>query len=240
MKFNYIFGSIYSYVEHNRYRIVYDDYDYTIDGHELQSTDFFTLIKNYEGYGFEFEGSFQNARNRLSASFSITNKLKVNQFFYDDIVPENLELNSDYNEVEDSYFISSPFEMNIGFARFFDKKHSIIMEYYLYSPYQIDFNSDILDNPDLNKQRISIGYYKPILDDKLILSTGLYFVNSSNDIISSSKQGITFGLGFNMIKYISVDTCLEIGKNKLEMNELLDANYINLYLGLSTSDRWFK
>ena len=43
-----------------------------------------------------------------------------------------------------------------------------------------------------------------------------------------------------MIKYITADFCLELGKNKIEFSEILNENYVNLYIGLSASDRWFK
>ena len=43
-----------------------------------------------------------------------------------------------------------------------------------------------------------------------------------------------------MIRNVSADFCFEIGKNKIEFSQLLNENYINLYIGLSASDRWFK
>ena len=114
------------------------------------------------------------------------------------------------------------------------------MEYYFYKPYKTDFDLNILDNSDLSKYRLSLGYYRNILDDKVSISSGLYYIKSYSDIIESNKQGITFGLGINTIEYISIDFCLEIGKNTVEISELLNENYINLYMGLSTSDKWFK
>ena len=237
LKLNYIFGSLYSYTEHTIY-----DIDYNIDGdyfYTQNSIDAYTIIKNYDGYGLEFEGSFKNLKNRLAASFNVANHIKVNQYFYDDIIPETLELGVDYDE-KTNYSISSPLEMNIGFSRLIKNKHSFIMEYYFYKPYKTDFDLNILDNSDLSKYRLSLGYYRNILDDKVSISSGLYYIKSYSDIIESNKQGITFGLGINTIEYISIDFCLEIGKNTVEISELLNENYINLYMGLSTSDKWFK
>ena len=65
-------------------------------------------------------------------------------------------------------------------------------------------------------------------------------INSYNNSIESNKQGFTVGLGLNTLKYITADFCLELGKNKIEFSEVLNENYINLYLGLSASDIWFK
>ena len=64
--------------------------------------------------------------------------------------------------------------------------------------------------------------------------------NSSSTSITSKKYGATFGLDFNLIKNISINTCLEIGKNKINTSQLLTEDYINLYLGISTADKWFK
>ena len=57
--------------------------------------------------------------------------------------------------------------------------------------------------------------------------------------MKSNKQGITLGLGINM-KSISADFCLEIGKNKVTIDEVFDEKYVNLYMGLTSSDKWFK
>ena len=57
--------------------------------------------------------------------------------------------------------------------------------------------------------------------------------------MESNKQGITLGLGVN-IKSISADFCLEIGRNKVTIDEVFDEKYVNLYMGLTSSDKWFK
>ena len=61
-----------------------------------------------------------------------------------------------------------------------------------------------------------------------------------NENIKSKKFGLTFGMGFNMIRNITLDATLDLGKNSIEISEQLDENYINLYLGISSSDKWFK
>ena len=77
------------------------------------------------------------------------------------------------------------------------------------------------------------------MNNNLVLSTGLYQINSNSDEMESNKQGITLGLGVNM-KSISADFCLEIGKNEVTIDEIFDEKYINLYMGLTSSDKWFK
>ena len=74
----------------------------------------------------------------------------------------------------------------------------------------------------------------------MIFSLGLYKIDSVSDQINSNRGGVTIGLGINSIENISLDFCLEIGKNKTTITEVFDENYINLYVGLSTSDKWFK
>ena len=39
---------------------------------------------------------------------------------------------------------------------------------------------------------------------------------------------------------LELNDILNHGKNSIEISEQLDENYINLYLGISSSDKWFK
>ena len=55
LKLNYIFGSLYSYVQHKVYDITYDT-DENI-GYALNSNEYYTTINNYNGYGLEAEFS---------------------------------------------------------------------------------------------------------------------------------------------------------------------------------------
>jgi len=250
IKGEYIFGSLYAYQKHIVYSI---ENNIDIDGnintdYNFNSNDFYTTIKNYEGYGITLEGSFDNFKDdypilnkdsRLVFSVSLINKIKVNEYFYDDIVPEALELGYDYNQ-KTEYSLTSPIELNLGFSQKLKKNQTITIEYYSYKPYKTEFDFNILDNSDLDKNRFSIGYYKNFVNQNLIFSAGLYKIDSISDQISSNRKGVTMGLGMNAIKNVSLDFCLEIGKNKMTINEVFDENYINLYLGISTADRWFK
>jgi len=92
----------------------------------------------------------------------------------------------------------------------------------------------------LDKNKINIGYYKSYQNNKFTLSGGLYNFISSNNNMTSNKYGTTFGIGVNVIKNISISTCLEIGKNKISTSQLLTEDYINLYIGISAADKWFK
>jgi len=233
-KFDYIFGSLYSHIKHNIYNIDYstdEEIIYTSD-----SIDQYTSIKNYTGYGLKLETSYNTFKNRFVTSFGLLNQIQIKDYFYDDVAPGSLELGVNYNSKND-YEISSPIEFNIGYSRFL-KDGTFILEYYLYKPFESDFY--ILDNSDLNKSKLNFGYHKKFLNNKFTLGTGFYIVDSYNNSIKSNKQGFTIGLGLNMIKYITADFCLEFGKNKIQFSELLNENYINLYIGLSASDKWFK
>ena len=234
-KFDYIFGSLYSHVKHNVYNINYD-----IDGEILytsNSMDQYTSIKNYSGYGLKLETSYNTLKNKFVTSFGLLNQTQIKDYFYDDIAPGSLELGINYDN-QNNYEISSPFEFNIGYSRLLNDG-SFILEYYLYKPFESDLY--ILDNPDLNKSKFNFGYHKQFSNNKFTLGSGFYIINSYNNSINSNKQGFTIGLGLNMIKYITADLCLEFGKNKIEFSsEALNENYVNLYIGLSASDRWFK
>ena len=65
-------------------------------------------------------------------------------------------------------------------------------------------------------------------------------INTYNDQLESNKNGLTFGLGIYTIPNFSLDLCLELGQNKIEFNESLSEKYINLYLGITAADTWFK
>ena len=257
IKGEYIFGSLYTYKKHTVYNI---ENNINTDGdiesnYNFSSNDFYTTIKNYQGYGITLEGSLKNFKNnrfgiggesiflnkdsKLVFSVSLINQIKINEYLYDDIVPEALELGYEYNQ-KTEYKLTSPFEFNIGFSQALKNDQVLTIEYYLYKPYETEFDFNILNNPDLDKNRLSIGYYKNFFNQDLIFSLGLYKIDSMSDQINSNRKGITVGLGINSIKNISLDFCLEIGKNKTTITEVFDENYINLYLGLSTSDKWFK
>lgn len=233
-KLDYIFGSLYSHIKHNVYNV-----DYGMDGEELYTTnsiDQYTSIKNYSGYGLKLEASYHDSKNRFITSLGLLNETRILDYFYDDIAPGGLELGFDYNS-KNSYNIISPIEFNIGYSRL-SKDGSFIIEYYSYQPFESDVY--ILDNPDLNKNKLNFGYHRQFLDNSFTLGAGFYIIDSFNNSINSTKQGFTIGMGLNMIKYITADICLEFGKNKIEFSEVLNENYVNLYIGLSASDIWFK
>ena len=237
LQLNYIFGSLYSYITHNTYDIVYDQ-----DGNMTPSNpdmEYYTTISSYGGYGLEMQFSLKNDKSEFVASFNMVDDININYSFYDDIVPEALELGISPDE-EKTYKFSSPFEFNIGYSHHFNKKNALILEYYKYSPYDSNSDFNLFNNADVNKDRLSVGYYKYLFDDKISISSGLYNIDTYNNFLNSNKKGITFGLGIYSIDKLSIDFCLELGQNKIEINDPLSEKYINLYIGLTASDKWFK
>tara|TARA_Y100001936_G_C16092761_1_gene688093 strand:- start:8175 stop:9395 length:1221 start_codon:yes stop_codon:yes gene_type:complete len=237
LKFNYIFGSLYSHVQNNIYNIDYDQ-----EGNIemiFDDSEYYTAINNYDGYGLEIEFSIKNKHHNLISSINLVDEININRSFYDDIVPEALELGISPDE-ETTYTLSSPFEFNIGYSFNFNDKNAIIFEYYYYSPYTADSGFNLFNNEDVNKNRLSMGYYRNLFDDKINFSTGLYHIEADNDFLSSNRKGMTFGLGIYFIKSMSIDFCIEIGQNKIEITNPLTEDYVNVYLGFTTSDRWFK
>jgi len=237
LQLNYIFGSLSSHIIHSTYDVFYDQ-----DGNintANQITDYYTTISSYDGYGFEMQFSLRNKKNEIVSSFNLVDNININYSFYDDIVPEALELGVNPDE-ENNFKFSSPFEFNLGYSYTYNKQNVFVFEYYNYSPYDSDASFNLFNNSDVNKNKISVGYYKSLLNDKLILSSGFYNIDTENNYLTSNKQGITLGLGVQSIDKFSIDICLEIGKNTVEINEILSEKYINLYLGLTSYDRWFK
>jgi len=237
LKLNYIFGSLYSYMQHKVYDITYDS-DGNI-GYALNSNEYYTTINNYNGYGLEAEFSLIYKNQKISSSINTVNNIEIQQSFYDDIIPESLELGIEPIE-EKNFLLSSPFEFNIGYLYSLNKKHQFILEYYIYSPYEAQFGN-IFNSSDVNKNKLNMAYYRPLFNDKLRFSVGLYNIMAENDLFNSNRLGSTIGLGVNIIKNISIDFCLDIGQNKIEIsNESLLEKYVNLHIGLTSSDMWFK
>ena len=231
----YIFGSLYTHVKHNIYNV-----NYNIDeevSYTNNSLDQFTSIKNYNGYGIKLETSYSKANNNYIGSINILNNNKITEYFYDDIAPGALEIGGITYNSENTFEFSSPLELNLGYSRNLNSG-SLIFEYYNYIPYNSEKN--ILNNPDLSKNKINLGYRNNIVDTEITFGTGLYYIDSYNENIESKKFGLTFGLGFNMVQNMTLDATLDIGKNSINISEQLNENYINLYFGISSSDKWFR
>tara|TARA_A100001011_G_C14322705_1_gene851703 strand:- start:3515 stop:4738 length:1224 start_codon:yes stop_codon:yes gene_type:complete len=237
IQINYIFGSLYSHVKHSTFDIVYDENGNIQPTNEIN--DYYTTISSYSGYGFEIQFSISNNKHELITSFNVSDEIDINFSFYDDVVPEQLELGVNPDQ-ENIYNLTSPFEINLGYAYKINQKSKIVLEYYKYSPYESSLNFNLFNNSDVNKNRISLGYFTSALNNRLSLSSGLYNINTYNDQLESNKNGLTLGLGIYTIPNFSLDLCLELGQNKIEFNESLSEKYINLYLGITAADTWFK
>lgn len=231
----YIFGSLYTHVKHNIYNI-----DYNIEeevSYSNNSLDQYTSVKNYDGYGIKLETSYIKNNNKYIGSINILNNNEITEYFYDDIAPGALEIGGITYNNENTFEFSSPLELNLGYSRTLENG-SVIFEYYTYKPFESEKN--ILNNPDLSKNKINFGYYNSLIGTEMTYGAGLYYIDSYNQNIKSKKFGLTFGLGFNMINNMTLDATLDVGKNSIEISEQLDENYINLYFGISSSDKWFK
>tara|TARA_Y100001970_G_scaffold102277_1_gene128471 strand:- start:14130 stop:15350 length:1221 start_codon:yes stop_codon:yes gene_type:complete len=237
LQLNYIFGSLYSYIKHSTYNINYDQ-----DGNinpSNEDTEDYTTISSYDGYGFEMQVSIKSKKNEFVGSFNMVDNININYSFYDDIIPEALELGISPDE-ETTYKFSSPFEFNIGYAYHFNQNNTFILEYYNYNPYDSNSDFNLFNNSDVNKNRVSIGYYKNLFNNNARISSGLYSIETYNDFLTSNKKGMTIGLGIYSIDNLSMDFCLEFGQNKIEINDSLSEKYVNLYIGLTAADKWFK
>ena len=234
---NYIFGSLYSTINHSTFDIVYDEDGNFLPTNEIN--DYYTSISSYSGYGVDMQLSISNDEHELITSFNFSDQIDINYSFYDDAIPEQLELGINPDQ-ENTYKLTSPFEINLGYAYKFNQSRKIIIEYYKYSPYKASSDFNLFNNSDVDKNRISLGYFTSIFDGKFSLSSGFYNINTYNDQLESSKNGLTFGLGIYTIPNLSLDLCFELGQNKIEYNEPLSEKYFNIYLGITAADTWFK
>jgi len=234
---NYIFGSLYSTINHSTFDIVYDEDGNFLPTNEIN--DYYTSISSYSGYGVDMQLSISNDEHELITSFNFSDQIDINYSFYDDAIPEQLELGINPDQ-ENTYKLTSPFEINLGYAYKFNESRKIIIEYYKYSPYKASSDFNLFNNSDVDKNRISLGYFTSIFDGKFSLSSGFYNINTYNDQLESSKNGLTFGLGIYTIPNLSLDLCFELGQNKIEYNEPLSEKYFNIYLGITAADTWFK
>ena len=177
---------------------------------------------------------------KISSSFNTINDIKIQQYFYDDIIPESLELGVEPIE-EKNFTLSSPFEFNVGYKYILNNTHNFIIEYYAYTPYKSQSEFNIFNNSDLNKNKFNIAYYRYLLNNRFRFSIGAYNILGKNDLLNSNRIGSTFGLGINTIQNLAIEFCLDIGQNKIEIsNENLSEKYVNLHIGLISSHMWFK
>ena len=91
--------------------------------------EYYTTISSYDGYGLEMQFSLKNNKSEFVTSFNMVDDININYSFYDDIVPEALELGVSPDE-EKTYKFSSPIEFNIVYSYHFNKKNTLILEYY--------------------------------------------------------------------------------------------------------------
>ena len=235
VSFEYIFGSLINHVRHNVFNVAYDIENNI--AYSFNSLDQYTSVKNFKGYGLRFEANYKLFKNVFVGSINVLNKNEITEYFYDDISPGALEIGGiDYNS-EIFFDFTSPLEINLGYSRIL-KDGFYIFEFYNYKPFET--NKNLLNNPDLNKTKVNLGYQKSFNDSKITFGSGIYYIDSFNQNIKSNRYGLTIGLGFNPIKNISFDFAIDFGKNEIQISEKLDENFINLYLGVSTSDKWFK
>ena len=237
VQMNYIFGSLYSSINHSTFDIVYDEDGNFLPTNEIN--DYYTSISSYSGYGIDMQLSISNDKHELISSFNFSDQIDINYSFYDDVIPEQLELGINPDQ-ENTYKLTSPFEINLGYAYKFNQSRKIIIEYYKYSPYESSSDFNLFNNSDVDKNRISLGYYTTMFENRFSFSSGLYNINTYNDELESNKNGLTIGLGIYTIPNLSLDLCFELGQNKIEYNEPLSEKYVNLYLGITAADTWFK
>ncbi len=237
LQINYIFGSLYSNINHSTFDIIYDETGNFQATNEIN--DFYTTISNYSGLGIEMQISISKNHHQIISSLNLVDEIDINYLFYDDVIPQQLELGINPDQ-ETSYKLTAPFELNVGYSYKFNEISKIIFEYYKYNPYDSSSDFNLFNNSDAHKNRFSLGYLSSIFNNKYSISSGVYFINTENNQFVSHKNGATFGFGIYVIPNFSIDLCLEVGKNKIEFNEPLSEKYINIYLGITAADTWFK
>ena len=112
-------------------------------------------------------------------------------------------------------------------------------------------NNRFNDNPNAtfeNSQKYAVGgYYIPKYDsfsnyfNKIVYRAGFRFEKTGLLINNQSinDYGMNFGVGLP-ITYSKINIGVEFGKRGTTSNGLIEENYINLSIGLSLSDKWFR
>ena len=204
------------------------------------SDDVYTYMNRYNGYGLAFEGTYRFATHEIRSAINLLDKIQINRFFYDDLSPQDLEYIFDFNEEEEYLMDNTPFDFSIGYANHFNSDKTLLIEYNFYQPFSVSSKLNMFSNDDVTKHHVSMAYYSNPSNGDLSYSLGFYNIYASSDEYLSIKTGMTFGLGIYILESAAIDLCLEIGRNKIDAPEDLMENYINLYIGLSTSDNWLK
>ena len=119
------------------------------------------------------------------------------------------------------------------FSQGFKNNQTITFEYYGYKPYETEFSFNILDNPDLDKNRLSIGkiknnkgsYYSVTSEDFEGSELRVYFDNSLKvlkgwDIIENEKISIKL----NILEIRKLENLNNFDKNIFKFSESMRAN----------------
>jgi hypothetical protein len=156
-------------------------------------------------------------------------------------------------------FLKSPLKTTLGLGLGKDNKWYAGVDYSFQNALELSggvFNNYSKIDYD-NYSKIAVGgFYTPKFNsitsywDKITYRAGLKFENTGllvdasgngTDFTAINDFGISFGVGLPMSKQLSnLNIGFEIGKRGQTAKGLVQENYVNLRLGLSLNDKWFK
>ena len=156
-------------------------------------------------------------------------------------------------------FLKSPLKTTLGVGLGKENKWYAGVDYSFQNALELEggvfSNYSKIDYDNYSKIAVG-GFYTPKFNsitsywDRITYRAGLKFENTGllvdasgngSDFTAINDFGISFGVGLPMSKQLSnLNIGFEIGKRGQTAKGLVQENYVNLRLGLSLNDKWFK
>uniref|UniRef100_UPI00404AAC5B hypothetical protein n=1 Tax=Flavobacterium sp. TaxID=239 RepID=UPI00404AAC5B len=213
---------------------------------------------NIRGLSFNI-GAFYNKKINdkltLSSSFSFTPEAKLNSINTRNIATVSYSFNGaeGVNDSEDILINDSkliiPTKLGLGVGIGEKNKWLLGTEItFRGSNGQNNSFDDVTNNSFENSQRYVLGgYYIPKFDSyssylsRVVYRAGFRYENTGLVLENQSIKdyGMNFGLGLPLGQS-KINIGVEFGKRGTTSNNLIEENYVNLSLGLSLSEKWFR
>jgi hypothetical protein len=221
------------------YQLVIDnDNEEEVVQAEYDHTNRILTNKHFSGNSFDFEGRFNINKNDFVFSAKIKMPLKV-------------RLNQNINGIDqdEQTHLSESVISDYGFGYSFEnkKQSGIVFELHRYKQQTGLSDLNLFKTSIDNCSAMNLGLYRRynnlITDrwDSFIPRFGIFASVSEKDGIQYWDKGLTFGFGLEYFKHKNtINLSVEVGTRENWYDELSEEKYINLTLGLTTGDKWFK
>ncbi len=212
--------------------------------------------------GFHYKQKLKNQLNiEVGGSIELENELDIDseEYLYSVSLSTFESPRDTILDVDGKGIIKNPLKSTLGLGLGKDNKWFASVDYSYRKP--IEFEGEFFNSYTRIKytdySRISIGgFYIPKFNSITnywqrvtyrvgvrLEQTGLMIQGVENESVFSEINdfGISFGVGLPVSKQLSnLNLGFEFGKRGKTYNGLIQENYVNLKLGLSLNDKWFK